>query len=258
MKANQLKIEAKSKAINKSKTLTVPKKTSLNVTPPTSIQVIPSRSAQKRKSNSVVTPPKKAKSSSTATATFIKSEATSLPITRKPEADSTTPTIKTATFIQSQTSSPLPISKKPAIEPPSPKLSPISKGGAANARLKELQISLEKQQSILPSDEVLTDQISSNASCNQTEDMDWEPSDLSEVPDNNNENGTMSEYYESIDENKFKISSRDNCFGKSYSSGDFYFVVDTNVLLDNLAFVNDLSEKVFTSEFFSFFLKLFF
>lgn len=226
MKTNQLKAESKP-LVNKKSTLKL-----MNLTPPTSLQVIPFTTPQKSKSNKAVTP-KKAK--------------IPVPLVSKK---------KTETFIPSQTSSPLPTSKNIS-QLPNPRLSPIPNKGTANARLQELQVSLEKQQSILSSDEVLVQQSASNTSTNQfSEDMDWEPSDdfssscVSEATDNNNDRRTMSEYYDNFHENSFKSSSSSNRFEMSYSHTDFYFVVDTNVLLDNLTFIKDLSETVFAGEFF--------
>lgn len=236
LKSNQLKAEAKT-SIKKP----LPEK-KLNVTPPTSLKVMPPQSATKRKSNELKTPAQPA----------TKRKSNELVTPKKPRTSNIFSETKTTKFIQSQTSSPLPITKKP--EPPSPKLSPISKNGAANSRLKELQKSLEKQQSILPSDDLMQPPTQNSSLNNCSEEMDWEPSDfssscVSEITENNNDKGTMSEYYEGVDENSFKISSRNNFFEKSYSSMDFHFVVDTNVLLNNLTFIKDLSEKIFAGEF---------
>lgn len=245
MKSNQLKTETKT-SIKKPSTLPEKKsKATLNVTPPTSLQVIPPQSAPKRKSNELMTPPQPA--------TKRKSNELVTPL-KKPRTSKIFSETKTTIFNQSQTSSPLPISKKPVSEPPSPKLSPISKSGAANTRLNELQLSLQKQQSILPSDDLMHPPAQNASLNNCSEKMDWESSDfssscVSEVTENNNDKGTMSEYYEGVDENSFKISSRNNSFEKSYSSVDFHFVVDTNVLLNNLTFIKDLSEKIFAGEF---------
>lgn len=231
--------QTKSETISKKTTVPVKKNSTsvkvASITPPTSLKVVPntSQSAQKRKSSENFTPAKKPKEG------------------------------PSKLFVPPQTSSPLPTAKKLAVKPPSPKLSPIKNvspsKGIANARLKELQVSLEKQQSIISDDVLMQQPVNvSNGQC--SEDMDWEPSDdlysscVSEFADNNNDKGTMSEYYDSIKENSFKISSSSNRFERSYSFNDFYFVVDTNVLLDNLTFVKDLSSKSFGGEFFSTFL----
>ncbi|KAL5276738.1 SWT1 family protein [Megaselia abdita] len=247
LKANQIKNETKLRTVTSPNN----KKASIKLatlTPPTSLTVVP-HTAQKRKSNESVNSSKKSKTpEAKKTETFIPTQTSSplstkgvtiekncriersLPITKS------TPKVKTL---------PQTISKKPEPCPSPIRLSPIK--GGANVRLKELQESLEKQQTILGDDELMQPPIS-NTENQFSESMDWEESDafsscLSEITNNND--GTMSEYYESLNENSFKISSAQNSFAKSFSFSDFYFVVDTNVLLNNLTFVKDLSEKVF-------------
>uniref|UniRef100_A0A1A9W6A4 PINc domain-containing protein n=1 Tax=Glossina brevipalpis TaxID=37001 RepID=A0A1A9W6A4_9MUSC len=154
------------------------------------------------------------------------------------------------------------------------------KKGTANSRLKSLRESLQRRSSSETELNVLSDfgstlnnniiNIKSTESLNNTiistdeEPMDWEPVDNTEIketsvagsslissPKERFENITNSKYdsmgdiYDTVNENLLRISAEQNKDrtnnNNKWLNQYYYFVLDTNVLLEYLTFIDDLS-----------------
>lgn len=159
------------------------------------------------------------------------------------------------------------ISKLNSTTPTSTKTSPIkfSSKGVANNRLQRLRQSLQEQEKSLnttplnsstyfmpsPSSSSFSSlqNATPNSSFQEDESMDWEPiedfpsfvTSSSFVSDTSSPNISIcSEHADTINENLLRLAAEKNHTTNFWKKDNFYFVVDTNVFLQNITFIDDL------------------